>query len=58
MTLTLPDVPSTAEPLRRTNEPLLPLDVVPVLIDTAPLRPFAPLYELRRVKAPLLLLEP
>jgi hypothetical protein len=49
----LPAVPDVAEPVRRTIEPLLPLEVVPVRNEREPLVPLEPAFAVRKEKAPL-----
>jgi hypothetical protein len=58
VTLIVPDVPDVDEPVRRTIDPVLPLDEVPDFNDKPPLTPFAPPSEVRTVNAPLLRTEP
>ena len=52
-TLTLPDAPFVAEPVRRVIIPLLPFEVVPVVSDNDPLTPLAPAFAVRILKVPL-----
>ena len=51
--LTLPAVPSVADPVRSTIAPLLPVLLVPVVNESEPLTPPVPASAVRTLNAPL-----